>query len=330
MIWNYLKSTKKPILLYGMGNGAEIMIKQLAKLGVKVQGFFASDEFVRGQEFLGKRVLTFSEAKEQFPDMIALISFGTSRKEVIQNIVSLDCEKYAPEVPVVGEQVFDLDFCRKHRAELEEVYSFLEDEASKNTFKELIAYKLDGKIEHLFASESGREDVYKILKLKDENMLDLGAYTGDTAIEFAPFCKKITAVEPDEKNFKKLVKNTQELNITAINAAVSDKNGKIEFSVKGGRNSRVGEGKIIDALSVDSLNEDFSFIKLDVEGEEKNAILGAQNTIKHKPKLLVSAYHKSEDIFALPLLIKKINPEYKVYLRRPRYIPAWDTEYLFI
>lgn len=330
MIWNYLKNTKKPILLYGMGNGAEIMIKQLARIGVEVKGFFASDEFVRGQEFLGKRVLTFAEAKQKYPDMIALISFGSSRDEVIKNIVSLDCEKYAPEVPVVGEQVFDIKFCRRHRQELEEVYSFLKDDVSKNTFKEILMYKLDGKIEHLLASESAREDVYKILKLNNENMLDLGAYTGDTAIEFAPFCNSITAIEPDEKNFKKLLKNTQELKVTAINAAVSDECKKIEFSSKGGRNSRVGQGKIIDALSVDSLNKDFTFIKFDVEGEEKNAILGAKEMLVKKPKLIVSAYHKSEDIFALPLMIKQINPQYKVYLRRPRYIPAWDTEYLFI
>ncbi len=330
MIWQYLKNTKKPILLYGMGNGAEIMIKYLNKISVFPVGFFASDEFVRGQEFLGKRVLTFSQAKEQFPDMIALISFGTSRDEVIKNIISLDCEKYAPEVPVVGEQVFDLEFCKEHRAELEEVYSFLEDETSQKTFKELIAYKLDGKIEHLLASESKRSEVYDILNLNQENMLDLGAYNGDTAIEFAPFCKKITAIEPDEKNFKKLLKNTQGLPCAPINVAISKKSGKIEFSSKGGRNSRVGQGRIIDAVNVDSLNEDFTFIKFDVEGEEKNAILGAKNTLIKKPKLLVSAYHKSEDIFALPLLIKKLNPQYKVYLRRPRYIPAWDTEYLFI
>lgn len=330
MIWNYLKNTKKPILLYGMGNGAEIMIKQLNRLGVEAQGFFASDEFVRGQKFLGKRVLTFCEAKKMYPDMIALVSFGTSRDEVIQNIISLDCEKYAPEVPVVGEQVFDIEFCRKHRAKLEKVYNFLEDDVSKNTFKELVEYKLDGKIEHLLLSESKREDVYDILNLKDENMLDAGAYTGDTAIEFAPFCKSITAIEPDEKNFKKLLKNTQELNIIAINAAVSDVCKKIEFLSKGGRNSRIGNGEILDAISIDSINKNFTFIKFDIEGEEKNALIGATCTIKTKPKMLVSAYHKSEDIFALPLLVKELNPNYKVYLRRPRYIPAWDTEYLFV
>ena len=45
MIWSYLKNTKKPIFLYGMGNGAEIMIKQLDTLGVKPVGFFASVGF---------------------------------------------------------------------------------------------------------------------------------------------------------------------------------------------------------------------------------------------------------------------------------------------
>ena len=67
------------------------------------------------------------------------------------------------------------------------------------------------------------------------------------------------------------------------------------------------------------------YIKYDVEGSEKEALVGSSNTIKaHSPKLLVSLYHRSEDMFALPLLVKKLNPDYSLYLRRFAYIPAWD------
>ena len=80
--------------------------------------------------------------------------------------------------------------------------------------------------------------------------------------------------------------------------------------------------------SVDNLCFDFAptVIKFDVEGAEKEALLGCEKTIKaYKPRLMVSAYHKSEDLFVLPLLIKELCPEYKIYLRHHPYVPCWET-----
>ena len=49
-------------------------------------------------------------------------------------------------------------------------------------------------------------------------------------------------------------------------------------------------------------------------------------TIAHfSPKLMVSLYHRNEDIFALPLLIRRLNPGYDLYIRHQLYIPAWET-----
>ncbi len=332
-IWQKLASTQRPIVLYGMGNGAEIMMKQLEKYNISVSGFFASDDFVRGQFFKGFKVMTFKEAKEKFPDMIALISFGTQRKEVIDNILSLNAEVYAPEVPVVGENVFTIEFARAHKEEIEKAYSLLADDFSKKVFEEIISYKLDGKISHLVSCQS--EDALELFDFNEnENYLDLGAYNGDTVLQFIEKVKKynsITAVEPDIKNFRKLQKNTECLeNITLINKAVSEKSGKISFSTAGGRNSRVGGENEILATSIDDLNEDFTFIKFDVEGQELSAIKGAVNTIEKQPKMLISAYHRSEDIFTIPLAVNEINPQYKIYLRHLPYIPAWDTNYCFI
>ena len=62
-----------------------------------------------------------------------------------------------------------------------------------------------------------------------------------------------------------------------------------------------------------------------VQKRRIQGILGAKNTIlTHCPDLLVSMYHRSRDLFDLPLLIKEINPEYELYLRRFPYVPAWD------
>jgi hypothetical protein len=65
---------------------------------------------------------------------------------------------------------------------------------------------------------------------------------------------------------------------------------------------------------------------MDVEGGEKEALEGCRKTIElWKPKMLVSAYHRSEDLYALPMQIRRLCPEYRFYFRHYRYIPAWDT-----
>ena len=65
---------------------------------------------------------------------------------------------------------------------------------------------------------------------------------------------------------------------------------------------------------------------MDVEGAEREAIWGASRTIsRFGPMLMISLYHRNEDIFELPILISRLNPKYKLYIRHQLYIPAWET-----
>ena len=74
-IWNRLKLSEKPILIYGTGNGADKIINELEKNGISVSGVFASDGFVRERYFHGKKVLSLSQAEELLDDFIVLFSF---------------------------------------------------------------------------------------------------------------------------------------------------------------------------------------------------------------------------------------------------------------
>lgn len=103
--------------------------------------------------------------------------------------------------------------------------------------------------------------------------------------------------------------------------------------MRGGRNSSLGNGGQIPAVTVDSLNPDtpFTYIKADVEGAEKAALSGAEKTIRaNKPKMLISCYHRTEDLFALPLAVDGIRTDYKLYLRHFPSLPAWELNYYFI
>ena len=63
-LWNYLKETEKPIVLYGMGNGADLIISASKKYGIKISGVFASDGFVRQKHFHGMPVTDYKTAKD--------------------------------------------------------------------------------------------------------------------------------------------------------------------------------------------------------------------------------------------------------------------------
>ena len=340
-LWNYLKTVKKPVLLYGMGDGADKIISVLNMYGIKISGVFASDGFVRKKTFHGFEVCDYSTAKSHFGDMIVLLCFGTPLGSVIDNIkrIAAEQELYAPDVPVYGNTLFNIEYVRENAENLREVYDLLADEQSKKVFENTVLYKLSGNIQYLFDCESSPDEANKsILMLGDnETYFDLGAYRGDTVAEFLHCTKgynKIVAVEPDIKTYSKLCSATQNIEkIININAAISDKCGKIEFCMNASRGSNATGGVVINSISVDSLlTVDMpTFIKMDIEGAELAAIAGAKKTLSaYKPKLQVAAYHRSEDLITLPLSVLKINPKYKLYMRHFPCLPSWDINYYFI
>lgn len=341
-VWEKARETKKPVLIYGTGNGADKILDELQRLNIPVSGVFASDGFVRSRTFRGFPVISYSQAKEIYGDFMVLISFGSQRKEVLENFrkISEERETYSVDVPVYGDNIFNLDFYDSHKDEIRQVKNSIADEKSIEVFENIVNFKLTGDMQLLFDCETDTDEAYtNILKLTDDEIyMDLGAFNGDTVEQFLKNVsgyKKIYAVEPDVKNFAKLEKNTAELeNIERLNICISSFCGKTDFSKDGGRNSSADKkGTSVECMTVDSIigENDVTYIKFDVEGLEKEAVEGAKETIKRcKPKMLVSCYHRSEDIFSLPLQILSIRNDYKVYIRHNPYVPAWDTQFYFI
>lgn len=335
-LWKVLQAVNKPIVLYGMGNGADKILVLCEKYGVKVSGVFASDGFARHNLYHGFPVLSYSEMKETRKDMIVLVSFGTQRPEVISLIeqVATEQELYCPDTPVIGDGEF-ASFYEEYREEFDCLRERLADEQSRLVLDSLISYRLSGKIDYLKKSETPVSESYvNILKLSDsENYLDLGAYTGDTVKEFLNYVNSyssITAVEPDRKTFQKLTQNTPFAK--CIHAAVSDRDGEVLFQAAAGRQSAIGKnGTPTLAISIDGLHSSFSYVKMDVEGAECAAIEGGRETIALcKPKMLIAAYHRTEDYLEIPRKVLNINPDYRVYMRHHPYIPAWDTNFYFV
>lgn len=349
-LWDYLKTVTKPIYIYGMGYGAEKIIKALSLYGLTPSGIFASDNFVRDHTFMGYKVQRFADIRAAHNDnnFIILLAFAAQKEPLFTQLVDLSSqyEMYAPDVPVVfdDDEVFTKEFYDKHEKEFEAVYDRLADDLSKRVLCDIINFKISGKINYLTLNTSSRDELfYNIIKpTKYESYADIGAYNGDTIEEFLHYTsgeyKNIIAVEPDLKNYKKMLTRVIEaknLTVNSLNVGIWHEDTTLTFSAKSGRNSRLTEdGEIkVEVKSLDSIMgyDPLTIVKYDVEGAEYNALMGSRNVImRDKPKLLVSAYHRNDDIIKLSKLILSYNGSYKMYLRHHQYIPAWETNLYFV
>ncbi len=335
--WEFLKETFLPIAVYGTGNGADRVFEEFAKLNISVSAVCASDGFVRKRTFRGFEVKSISQLENKFEDFIIVLAFASPLPQVIDNIKSLSLRHKVimPSVPVFGDNIFNKKFLETHLKEIEKAYSLLSDEKSKQAFENIIRFQITGDLNYCFDCEITKDEAFEILNLgENEKFLDLGAYRGDTIKEFLHYSKsykKIVAVEPDKRTFKKLQIYCENLkNCTTLNNAVWNEAKELFFDGNKGRGgSAKDKGETVKSVTVDELTEkygNFTYINIDVEGTEKEMLQGSKFTLQHdKPKLCLAAYHRSEDIFALINQIYEINGNYKIYLRHHPHISFWDT-----
>ena len=345
-VWKKLSESTKPIIMYGMGDGAEKIMAVFERLGIKPAAFMASDEFVRGHSFMGYQVHKLSEIQEMYRDFVIVVCFGSSLPPVMDRLYELDgqYELYAPDVPVAGEGLFDEEYLEANADKLQRVKRLLADEQSKRVLDDIISYKLTGDIKLLKGCETPVTEGWSLLKIgKEETYVDLGAYNGDTVDLFLRLTNKefagIYALEPDYRSFNRMVRRNYALGrgiFHPVHAAAWNEDTTLQFRSSGGRSSspetggRYGRGRIVpvQAMKVDTLLEGkkATLLKFDVEGSEREALDGAKDTIaKYRPKLILSLYHRTEDLLELPLKIREMNGGYRLYLRHHPYIPAWDV-----
>ena len=348
-MWDRLTKETRPIMVYGMGNGADKLFDRFERLGISVAEVFASDGFVRGHSYRGYKVKSFSQIREEYGEFVIVLSFASNREDVISMLSDIDAhyDMYAPDMPVAGvDEFFDREFYNLHYTEIIDAYNRLCDEKSRCIFASVINYKLSGKIKYLLECYSSRDDIYSLMPCENMTVtIDAGAYNGDTIREIKGYftnLKRVYAIEPDKKNFKKLAKYSEaenEIDIKMTNAAVWCEDVVGSFMGSGNRNSTAvatasyeHSEELVEMRKIDSIAaEKIDYIKYDVEGAEKEALLGSAETIlRDEPTLLVSLYHRSRDIFELINYLGESYPNYTLYLRRLRCLPAWEIDLIAI
>lgn len=153
--------------------------------------------------------------------------------------------------------------------------------------------------------------------IKDKDIIDAGAFTGDTSLPLSKITdKNVYAFEPFEDSYELLTKNIVEnniANIIPVKKSLGNINGERTLFLSGQNvqgitsdsNIRPYDTEIkvqettIDAF-VEENNLEVGFITIDVEGAEMDLLEGAINTIKtQKPILNISIYHKVSDFFGI-------------------------------
>lgn len=289
-----LVNSGKKVIVYGAGTNCEPTIDICQNIGVDIYCICDKDEGKQGQLFCGKEVISPEQLVQNHKDAVVIISTIRYSKEAEEFLLK----------HFVRENVIDISGAK------------LKDLVDAQYFPE----------EDIFTFADG------------EVFVDGGCFDFETSRFLMERCrvKHIYAFEPDKMNLEKVKEQIRTLGIS--NVTVFDKglwNGAetLYFSSTGDIMSHVvdsgdDEDKIAVVALDEVIQEEVTFIKMDIEGSELKALEGAKNLIQtYKPKLAICIYHKPEDTIDIPFYIKKLVPEYKLYIRHYSWSPAETVLY---
>jgi len=333
-----VKKTRK-VILFGAGQMGAIYLNYFNKLGIEVVVFFDNDLGKVGQRINNIPILGTKKLAD-YPEKTPIIITSIFDEEIFKQLRQVGFKKVWSHafLATFYTELFPnpywsnpIEVLLENKENLINTIKLFSDDTSKHVFLSVIKYRLFLDRKYIRKIKSFLKNEYfdgKIISISEKEVfVDGGAYDGDTLIKFIKASKnrykKIFAFEPDNTSFnvlKKFTKGSKDKRIKIYKYGLAEKNKTIKFTNDGTLGSRFDKDATqeIKAISVDKLlsKENISMIKLDIEGAEMEALIGAEKIIKkNKPKLAICIYHKPDDIWRLPLFMKKLNPSYRFYLR---------------
>ncbi len=220
---------------------------------------------------------------------------------------------------------------KRHAYDLIWLYRRLEDYTSKCTLIAILDNWLNMELESPMVMRSRFSDYWEpdiFPNNKDDVLVDVGAFTGDSIRQYietyGQFYKKINAYEISPKSIEELHKAVvlngwHDVLIRQKGAGSSHRTMFLNEAENTSSNTvSTKESNVsVDIVPLDDeIGEEATFIKMDIEGAEQDALLGLEKTISARhPKLAVCTYHGYEDIWKIPVMIDKMYPGYKFYFR---------------
>lgn len=220
----------------------------------------------------------------------------------------------------------------KNKDKIQYIYEKMKDDLSKEIFLKIIKFRLfDDSIKIPTISQKTQYFEYEFYdKRNDEVFIDCGAFNGNTALTFfkenAYQFERYFGFEADAVNYKELNQFIKTLpkevrnRCFLYNKAVYDKNTVQYLYQLNGPGSFISDigNTNVECVKIDDVLEGdkATYIKMNIEGAEIAALKGCENTIqKWMPRLAIAGYHKTWDLWEIPILILQFRKDYKIYLR---------------
>lgn len=347
--WRQWSKNDGRIIVFGAALMGEKICTCLEELGVEVNCLCDNDSGKWGTEFITPRnrkiaVVPPQEACDNGSNVLCFIATGAQylgeiRRQLEENNVYHIFSEQYPDFYLEAMTLFlemdkgevlkktdellnmfdDKESLKVIWCHLQEIFGIkrVDDELSKVSFEDLCIqpqYFFDG------GKDLGTQEI----------MIDCGAYIGDTLfslvdeIGYSDF-KEYVCFELDGQNYKELRSVVDKMpketasRIKTFNCGVGRKRECIKYNYNGGNSSAMHNGNLMGEII--PLDEMFSekrvtFLKMDIEGSEQEALAGATGLIRNnKPICAICIYHSIKDLFEIPLLLKSLVPEYRLILR---------------
>jgi FkbM family methyltransferase len=342
------------LVIFGAGGLGRMTLRGLRRVGVEPLAFADNNPAAWGSSIEGIPVLSPEDAARQYKDKATFVvaiwrANGKHRlAQFVRQLEELGCQRVVSfgflywKYHEVFLPYYALDLPHKIAAQKDDVrraFALLADEQSRREFVMQMRWRLLLDFDCLASPVADLqyfpEDLFSWRP--DEVFVDCGAFDGDTIKVImgraGPRFERIVAFEPDPMNFQKLQAYCQSLpetvrqRITCLPLAAGDRKQKVRFAAGGTAASSVGSGDIeVEGDTLDAVLGDtpVTYLKMDIEGAEPEALAGAAGVItKHKPVLAVCVYHKQDHLWRLPLMMQGFSKDYRLFLR-PHNEECWD------
>jgi FkbM family methyltransferase len=337
------------LLLFGAGNLGRYTLSALRRAGMEPLAFVDNDGTLQGTHVEGLLTLSAEDAAARYGDKaVVVVTVWTplgrlAYPGIAAQLSALGCSRTAPFVPLFWKHqdeclpYFFLDAPHQLYENADAVkagYRILADETSRTEYLTQLSYLLSSMDSVEVRGPPEREWYFPqdLVELSArEVFVDCGAYDGDTIDSFLEASsgrfRAIVAFEPDPHAVARLRTLVRELptgvrdRIRVEQEAVGAAAGSIRFEGDGTPGSRISEtgALTVECAPLDVALGDLAptFIKMDIEGAEEDALLGATETIRvHRPVLAVCIYHLQAHLYRLPTLIGELCADYSLFVRR--------------